>query len=144
MSYFVNPVEEDRCVFLTFEGEIPLIEAKAAQQEVQALLQAKQWHRYLVDVTAVQSAPKAGELFEFGRGLSSQTPRSTRIALVVRQDQERHAGFIEKVARNGGAFMTFFVEVEKAEAWLGEVQENRAVVRISKDHGTQRRSQPPR
>ena len=30
MSYFINPVEEEECVFLTHEGEMSLVEAAAA------------------------------------------------------------------------------------------------------------------
>ena len=142
MSHFINPVEDDKCVFLTYEGDTSLLESKAVQQEVKALLEARQWHRCLVDVTALRSVPKAGELFEFGRGLSAHTPRSTRLALIVRPDQVRYARFIEKVARNGGAFLTFFVEVDKAEAWLAEVPEDRAVVGFAKHDGMEGRKLP--
>ena len=145
MSHFINPVEDDKCVFLTYEGDTALLEAKAVQQEVKALLEARQWHRCLVDVTALRSVPQAGELFEFGRGLSTHTPRSTRLALIVRPDQVRYARFIEKVARNGGAFLTFFVEVKKAEAWLAEVPENRAVAGLAPNGGKEGRkpASPP-
>lgn len=145
MSHFIMTAEDEKCVFLTYEGDTPLIEAKAVQQEVKALLEARQWHRCLVDVTALRSVPKAGELFEFGRGLSAHTPRSTRLALIVRPDQVRYARFIEKVARNGGAFLTFFVEVEKAEAWLAEVPEDRAVAGLAQYGGKEGRkpASPP-
>ncbi len=33
MSYFINPVEEEQCVFLTYEGEMPPIEAVAVRYE---------------------------------------------------------------------------------------------------------------
>jgi hypothetical protein len=118
MSYFINPVEEEKCVFLTYEGEMSLVEAMAAQQEVGELLAVKQWSRIVVDVTAVGSAPKALELFALGGELAQSVPRSVRIALVVRPDQARHARLIETVARNGGAFLTFFIDAEMAEAWV--------------------------
>ena len=118
MSYFINPVEEEKCVFLTHEGEMSLAEAAAARQEIAELLAEKRWNRIIADLTAVRSVPKAVELFELGAGLSLSMPRSARIALVVRPDQTKHARLIEQVSRKGGVFLTFFVDAKKAEAWV--------------------------
>ena len=108
MSYFINPVEEEKCVFLTH----------AARQEVGDLLAARQWNRMVVDITTLRSVPKAVELFALGGALAQGTPRNARIALVVRPDQARHARLVETVARNGGALLTFFTDAGKAEAWV--------------------------
>lgn len=118
MSYFINPAEEERCVFLTYEGEITADEAAAARSEVNAVLVAKQWNRIVVDVTEWRSVPTALELFEAARKLSSSFAVKTRIALVVRPDQAKHARLIEKVARNDSVFLTYFLDPEKAMAWV--------------------------
>ncbi len=44
MSYFINTVEEAKCVFLTHEGELSLAEAVAARQEIAELLAEKRWN----------------------------------------------------------------------------------------------------
>lgn len=118
MPYFINPVEEAKCVFLTHEGEISLVEAAVARQEVAESLAAKRWNRVIVDVTAMRSVPKAAELLDLGEALPRSVPRSVRIGLVVRPDQAKHARLIETMARNGGVFLTFFFDAEKAEAWV--------------------------
>ena len=33
MPYFINPVKEDQCLFLTYEGEMPPIEIAAVRYE---------------------------------------------------------------------------------------------------------------
>jgi hypothetical protein len=53
MSCYLNPDEEDQCVFIAFEGELTTREAKLAHQEVSALMSAKQWNR--VDQTIFQA-----------------------------------------------------------------------------------------
>jgi hypothetical protein len=118
MSYCINPVEEAKCAFLSHEGEMSLAETAVAQQEIGGLLAARRWNRIIVDVTATRSVPKAAEAFALGESLSRTLPRSARIALVVRPDQAKHARLIEQVARKGGAFLTFFINAEKAEVWV--------------------------
>ena len=105
-------------MFLTYEGEITGKEAAAARLEVNTLLVAKQWNRVLVDATEWRSIPTAVELFEFARGLSLDFTLKTRIALVVRPEQAKHARLIEKVARNDNVFLTYFVDAEKATTWV--------------------------
>jgi hypothetical protein len=87
MSYFINPFGGEQCVFLTFEGEMPLVETAAARREVAELLAANRWNRMTVDVTAMRSLPKVVELFDLGGALSRSTPRSAGIGLIVRPDQ---------------------------------------------------------
>jgi len=115
MSYFINPVEAEQCVFLTYEGEMPATETAAVRYEVIRLLATKGWNRIVVDVTALRSIPTALELFEFAMGLSSELPRTTRIALVVCSE---HANFGENVARSDGGFLTLFSDAEKATDWV--------------------------
>jgi hypothetical protein len=118
MSYFINPVGEDRCVFLSYEGEIPPVELSAARHEADAILDQRQWHRLVVDITRIQSVPRTSELIDFARGLSSTVSRSRRVAVVVRPEQERLARFFQKVARRGRLFLTCFLEPNKATLWV--------------------------
>jgi hypothetical protein len=69
MSYFINPVGEDRCVFLSYEGEMPAVELSAARYEADAVLDQRRWHRLVVDVTQLQSVPTVPELFDFASEL---------------------------------------------------------------------------
>ena len=118
MSYFINPVREDRCVFLSYEGEMPAVELSAARHETDAILDKQQWHRLVVDVTQLQSVPRTPELIDFARGLSSTVSRARRVALVVRPQQERLARLLQKVARRGRLFLTCFLDSNKATLWV--------------------------
>ena len=118
MSYVINPAEQDRCVFLTYEGEITADEAVAARSKVKAVLVAKEWHRVVVDATGWRSVPTASELFHFANELSSVFSLKVRIALVIRPDQAKHARLVEKLARNDTVFLTYFLDAQKATAWV--------------------------
>ena len=117
MSCFINPVNEDLCIYLTYEGNSSLIELMSAQYEVNALLAAKRWNRIVVDITGLLTQFAAYELFELARSLSADLPESVRIALVARPDQANQARLIEGIARNEGLFLSFFLDVEEAANW---------------------------
>ena len=118
MPYFIKPVEEDQCVLLTYQGEVPPIEMVAVRYEANALLAAKHWNQMVVDVSALQTTPTAWELFKFASGLSSDLPRDARLALVVRPEQTKHAKLIERVARNDGISLFCFFSIEEATVWV--------------------------
>ncbi len=118
MSYFINPVESEKCVFLSYEGEAPPVELAAARYEANGLLSTNGWKRIVVDVTQMQSIPSAQELLEFAKGLSSDVPRGTRVALVVREEQVRHARLVETTSRGRGVFLTYFEDPEQATLWV--------------------------
>ena len=122
MSYFINSDEEAQCVFLTYVGKLPPIEAVAVRYEAGALLAARHWQRIVVDVTRLRSIPTAMDLFKLANGLSADLPPGARVALVVRPEQARHAKIVESVARDGGVFLTFFLDAEKAAAWVQGVR----------------------
>ena len=122
MSYFINSDEGAQCLFLTYEGKMPPIEAVAVRYEAGALLAAEHWHRIVVDVTQLLSIPTAMELFKLANGLSADLPSGARVALVVRPEQARHAKIVERVARDNGVFLTFFLDAEKAAAWVQGVR----------------------
>lgn len=118
MSYFVNPVEEDKCVFLIHEGEMSALELSAARYEANGVVNHRNWNRLVVDITQLQSVPAPLELYAFAKGLASSVSHATRVALVIRPDQERHARIFEKATRKGRLFLTYFLGPEKALAWV--------------------------
>ena len=120
MSYTIQTIEDDQYVFLSYFGEMPGWELSAARYEADIVLDEQHWNRLLVDATELQSDPTPVELYDFARSLSSGVPRQTRVALVVRSGQARHAKVVEKLARCGRLFLTYFLDPDKARAWLVE------------------------
>ena len=133
MSYFINPVGEDRCVFLSYEGEMPAVERSTAHYEADAVLDQNRWHRLVVDVTQLLSVPTVPELFDFARGLSSNISRTRRVALVVRPEQEHHARLVQKVARRGRVFLTYFLDLDKAALWVKQSPNRQIMGRTGKE-----------
>jgi hypothetical protein len=108
MPHFINPVEEDQCVFLTYEGDLAPLEISAARYKAGGLLEAKQWNRIVVDLTALRSPPMAVELLERVKGCAVDSSQRSRIAIIVRPEQYRNARLLTTVARNHGALLNFF------------------------------------
>lgn len=117
MSCFINPVEADLGVSLTYEGNCSMIGIMSARNEVNALLAAKRWNRTGADITGLLPRFAPQELFEYARGLSADLPESVRVPLVARPAQAKQAQLIEGIARNDGLFLAFFLDVEEAIAW---------------------------
>jgi hypothetical protein len=117
MSFFINPDNEDLCIYLTYEGDCSMIEIMSARYEANALLAEKRWNRMVVDITGLLSQFAAHELFALAKGLSADLPESVRVALIARPDQAKQAKLIENVARNDGLFLSFFLDVEEATIW---------------------------
>lgn len=118
MSYFINPVGEDRCVYLSCVGEISAVELTAARGEADTVLDQHRWRHLVVDVTELQSVPTVPELFDLASGLSSNIYRTRLVALVVRPEQERYARIFQKIARRGRVFLTYFLDLDKATLWM--------------------------
>ena len=131
-------------MFISHEGKMSLAEAMEARGKLDALLAAKRWSRVIVDVTTVIAVPKGMELLALGKVLTQALPRNSRIALVVRPDQVKHARLVEHMARNGSAFLTFFTDAGKAETWVqGAALAGQAVPwRASQQHLAPRRTSP--
>ena len=120
MSYTIQTIEDDQYVFLSYFGEMPGWELSAARYEADIVLDEQHWNRLLVDATQLQSDPTPVELYDFAKSLSSGTTRQTRVALVVRPEQARHAKIVEKLGRTGRLFLSYFLDRDKARAWLTE------------------------
>ncbi len=125
MAYFIKPIEEERCVSLSYEGEMPPREIAAARYEAHGVLNARRWSRLMVDLTRLRSVPTAPELFDFAKGFASQIPPHARVALLVRPEQVRDANLVEKVARKDGVFLSYFVDPGKAALWMQRSQPSR-------------------
>ena len=121
MSYFINPHEADRCMFLSYEGDMPPLELSAARYEVSGALARLHWKRLVVDVTQLDSKPTPAQLYDHARAMSSDFPRGARVALLVRPEQVPAARLVEKVARKGQLFLTYFLDPDKAMAWVNQI-----------------------
>jgi hypothetical protein len=122
MSCFINPVEEDQCVFVTYEGELAAVEIMAARYEAVALVAKKRWNRMVVDINCSRCQLTTMELIGLASDLSSDLPTGARVALVVRPDQITTAKLIERVARNEGVFLTYFSASEQVATWAKGVE----------------------
>ena len=122
MAYCIKPIEEEGCLSLSYEGEIPPREIAAARYEAYGLLNARRWSRIMVNLTQLRSVPTAPQLFDFAKGFTGQIPPSARVALVVRPEQVRHANLVEKLARKDGVFLSYFVDPGKAVRWMQRSQ----------------------
>jgi hypothetical protein len=49
MSYFINPAEDDRCLSVSYEGEMPPVELSAARYEANGVLDQRHWDRMVVE-----------------------------------------------------------------------------------------------
>ena len=118
MPYFLNPVDEDACIFLNCEGVVPDKEARAIREEVCALLAKRPWHRIVVDFTAIESSSKPSGLLGLGMTLLQEMPKNARVALIVQRDQAARARLLGKVARSSAVLLRVFFDVDRAEAWV--------------------------
>jgi hypothetical protein len=120
MSYFITSA--DNCLFLTCEGNMSLDDVTTAWREIAGLLIATGWKRVLVDITTLQTSPDTEALFDWAKLFCRDFPQAGRIALVARWDQSRCAKLLEMLVRSVGTYLTVFVSVEQAEAWvLGDI-----------------------
>lgn len=118
MSYVINPVEDDRCVFVSYAGVMPSVELSTARREANGVLSQQRWNRILVDVTHLQSLPSPALLFDHTKAIAGEVPRGARVALLVRPDQVHSARLVERIARSDGVFLAYFLDPDKARAWV--------------------------
>jgi hypothetical protein len=118
MPYVINPVEEDRCLFVRHEGEVSIHDVGESLRRAGGVLSGKGWSRLLVDATGVTKRPSLIEVYLSANQLLSALPRSTRIAVVFRSDKKGEARFVENMIFNVSARMAAFAEVDKARVWI--------------------------
>jgi hypothetical protein len=118
MPYLINPVENDRCVFVSYAGEMPSVELSTVRGEANRLLGQRRWGRLVIDVTQLQSAPTPAQLFDQTKAIAAEVPRGVRVALLIRPDQLEAARLIERIARHDGVVLAYFHDAAKALAWV--------------------------
>jgi hypothetical protein len=118
MSYSINSVADDRCVFVSYVGEMPSVELAAARRAANGVMGRQNWNRLLVDLTQLQSMPTPAQLFDHTKAISSEVPHGARVALLVRPDQVQSARLVERIARHDGVLLAYFLDADQARAWV--------------------------
>ena len=118
MSFATKPVKEDQCLIVTYKGQSPMNEMMIARNAANRYLVMKHWNKIVVDIRNLQPMPTTMEVIHLASDLSSDLPRSTRIALVVNPEQAEYAKLVERVARIEDMQLNYFFDMEKAKAWL--------------------------
>ncbi len=136
MSYLINPIREDRCVLLSYEGRMPALEVSAARYEASGMLKRLNWSRIVVDLSALQPGPKPVELRDFALGFLSVVPPDARVAVVVRPEQARSAARTEEVARRQGVLLLSFVDSRQALHWVKRTSSRRPPVTHARHCGS--------
>jgi anion-transporting ArsA/GET3 family ATPase len=114
----INPLEQEQCVLLHFEGHASLHDANEALEHVGQLLDARGWKRLIVDATGVTSTLPTMDLYECASQSLRALPKGVRIALVIGPVHVTDGKFMEDVARNRSLPLTVFVDAFDARAWL--------------------------
>src|ERR1035438_3701817 len=120
MPCFVNPAKEDQCLFVTYQGSAPFHEMLSTRFAANKYLAMKHWNRIVVDIRNLQPMPTTMEVISLASDLSSDLPRSTRIALVISPEQAEYGKLVERVARIEGMNLHVFFEIENAKEWAKE------------------------
>ena len=131
MSYFINPVADDRCVFVSYEGVMPSAELSVARREANGVLDERNWNRIVVDVTQLLSLPTPALLFDHTKAIAAEVPRGARVALLVRPDQVQSARLVERIARSDGVLLTYFLDPDEAALWVKQSTSGRPVMKRS-------------
>ena len=114
----INPLEQEQCVLLHYEGQVSIQDANEALERAAQLLDARGWRRLIVDATKVTSRLPTMDLYQCASQFLRTLPTGVRIALVVGAAHVTDGKFMEDVARNRGLPLTMFVDVFDAWAWL--------------------------
>ena len=117
MSCLVNSVKEDQCLLVTYKGNSPFHEMLSTRYASNRYLAIKHWNRIVVDIRNLQPMPTTMEVIELASDLSSDLPRSARIALVINPEQAEYGKLVERVARIEGMNVHIFYEIVSATAW---------------------------
>ena len=94
MPFLINPVQDDRCVFVSYTGEMPSVELSAARREANGVLGHQHWNRILIDVTQLQSIPTPAQLFGWALIFDTQAlERGCPCGTAQRFTRSGHFGF---------------------------------------------------
>jgi len=120
MSCYVNPVKEEQCLFVTHQGHSPFHEMLSTRFAANKYLVMKHWNRIVVDIRNLQPMPTTMDVISLASDLSSDLPRSARIALVISPEQAQYGKLVERVARIEGVNLHIFFEIANAKEWARE------------------------
>ena len=117
MSCLTNPIEEDQCLFVTYKGNSPMDEMMSSRYVANRYLTTKHWNKIIVDIRNLQPMPTTMEVIGLASDLSSDLPRSARIALIITPEQAEYGKLAERVARIEGMNLQIFLDTANAKAW---------------------------
>ncbi len=118
MPCFISPVEDQRCLRLSLEGEIRPRDLAVMGYEARRRAKARHWSRIVVDMTQLQSSLTPPQLLDLAEILAGQAGRRGRLAFVGRPDHTRQVGWAADVARRSGLCLAYFRDPEKAARWM--------------------------
>jgi hypothetical protein len=119
MTYSI--VCEEGIVRVRHTGSLTITEVTNSRQEAGRVLQERGVRKVLVDLREGRLAQTTVDMFDFGTSYGQVFPFGTKIAVVVisgRTGSADDAVFAETVARNAGARLRMFEDMEEAESWL--------------------------
>lgn len=118
MSYYVEPVEQWRCILLSYAGDLQPDALDVSRRDVKELLHGRHWNRIIIDVTHLSWIRTPPQLLAVSCAWASEVPQAGRVALVVRPEQVHAAGLLEKHARSKRVFLTYFTQLPQAINWV--------------------------
>jgi hypothetical protein len=122
MSCVINPVTQDQCVFLTYEGEISPVEIMAARYEANAVLSKRHWSRIVLDIRRLKFPLNCRALLELTSGVSMVLPHKVQVALLAKPEQIHRANFSANLVRTGGVSLTNFSDAQQAWTWARGIE----------------------
>jgi hypothetical protein len=118
MAYFINPIEEQRCLCLSCEGEVQPRDLAVLGYETGRRADVKRWRHIMVDITQLRSSLTPSQLLDLAEILAGHAPQRRRLAFVVRPDHVRQVGWAANVARRSGLCLAYFRDPRKAARWM--------------------------
>jgi hypothetical protein len=107
---------------VSITGDLSLVEAAAAQSNTARIANERGVRKVLVDLRGTSPSLSTVEYFEFASSFVELFPRETRHGVVF--DPETYpaedAHFLETVARNRGAVLRMFSDLDEARDWLDD------------------------
>lgn len=122
MPCVINPVTQDQCVFLTYEGELSPIEIMAARYEANAVLAKRHWSRIVLDIRRLKFQLDCRALLELTSGVSLILPHKVQVALLAKPEQVGRANFSANLVRTDAVSLTIFSDAQQVWTWAQEIE----------------------
>ena len=121
MHWDIEYSEKDKTIYLKYTGRSELELFKRSFEECVSLATKFDVIRFLVDVSDLESALTAVDIYEFPKAYDRLlVERKTRFAVIQSEDPgiRKNLAFFETVCRNRGYLVKLFEDRETAAAWL--------------------------